>query len=151
MAQQFFTQMRANGKNQVVMGSDGTDDPSTFKGAGSYVSGFPVDSTTGASRRSRRRTTASRRSFGLPTYTVGHGQRHRDPDGVQGRPRQDDAGCGPQARGQGQAEQKVSLLGFPVEFLKSNHGKFQGPGDMGGSAAFGIYKITKQRQYKRVG
>src|SRR5581483_1663817 len=39
MAQQFFTQMRANGKNQVIMGSDGTDDPSTFKGAGSYVSG----------------------------------------------------------------------------------------------------------------
>src|SRR4029077_10252723 len=41
MAQQFFTQLRANGDKQIVMGSDGTDDPSTFKGAGRYGAGFP--------------------------------------------------------------------------------------------------------------
>ena len=69
MAQQFYTQLRANGDKQVVMGSDGTDDPSTFKGAGSYVSGFPVDTTSRARRRrSRSRTTAIRRcSASRPT------------------------------------------------------------------------------------
>ena len=46
---------------------------------------------------------------------------------------------------------KVSLLGFPVAFLNKNHGKFQGPGDMGGTAAFGIYKIQSNGSYKRVG
>ena len=61
MAQQFFSQLRANGDKQIVMGSDGTDDPSTFKGAGSYVSGFPVDTSSSGSSRSRRRTTAIRR------------------------------------------------------------------------------------------
>ncbi len=45
----------------------------------------------------------------------------------------------------------VSLLGFPVAFLKANHGKFQGPGDMGGASAFGIYKIPKNGTYQRVG
>jgi hypothetical protein len=44
-----------------------------------------------------------------------------------------------------------SLLGFPVVFLGKNHGKFPGPGDMGGSAAFGIYKIQKNGTYTRVG
>jgi hypothetical protein len=36
-------------------------------------------------------------------------------------------------------------------FLGKNHGKFQGPGDMGGTAAFGIYKIQPNGTYKRVG
>jgi hypothetical protein len=45
----------------------------------------------------------------------------------------------------------VSLLGFPVAFLKGNKGKFQGPGDMGGKAAFGIYKIQNNGTYTRVG
>ena len=45
----------------------------------------------------------------------------------------------------------VSMLGFPVAFLGKNHGKFQGPGDMGGTAAFGIYKIQKNGTYARVG
>jgi hypothetical protein len=44
-----------------------------------------------------------------------------------------------------------SLLGFPVQFLGKNHGKWQGAGDMGGTAAFGIYQIQANGSYKRVG
>jgi ABC-type branched-chain amino acid transport systems, periplasmic component len=69
MAQQFFTQLRANGKKQIVMGSDGTDDPSTFKGAGSYVSGFPVDTTSPALKAFQSAHGGDPETFGLPTYT----------------------------------------------------------------------------------
>ena len=43
------------------------------------------------------------------------------------------------------------LLGFGVSFLSKNVGKYQGPGDMGGKAGFGIYKIQSNGTYKRVG
>jgi hypothetical protein len=45
---------------------------------------------------------------------------------------------------------KQSLLGFPVQFLSRNKGKYQGPGDMGGTANFAIYQITSSGVYKRV-
>jgi ABC-type branched-subunit amino acid transport system substrate-binding protein len=151
MAQQFFTQLRANGKSQVVMGSDGTDDPSTFKGAGSYVSGFPVDTKSKALTAFKKSHNGDSETFGLPTYTsvmvnatalnmackAGHGKTTR------AAVRKDVAKV--------KLSKSVSLLGFPVAFLKKNHGKFQGPGDMGGSAAFGIYKILKNGSYSRVG
>ena len=151
MAQQFFTQMRANGKNQVVMGSDGTDDPSTFKGAGSYVSGFPVDFSSKALGTFKKAHGGDSEMFGLPTYTsvivnatalqmackAGHGKTTR------AAVRKDVAKV--------KLSKAASLLGFSVKFLKGNQGKFQGPGDMGGSAAFGIYKIQSNGSYKRVG
>ena len=150
MAQQFYTQMRANGKNQVIMGSDGTDDPSTFKGAGSYVSGFPYDPTSKAVKSFSKAHSGNPETFGLPTYTsvivnataiqaackAGHGKTTRN------------------AIRKKVAKVKLSsavgLLGFPVQFLNKNHGKFQGPGDMGGAAGFGIYKIQSNGSYKRV-
>jgi branched-chain amino acid transport system substrate-binding protein len=151
MAQQFFTQLHANGKKQIVMGSDGTDDPSTFKGAGSYVSGFPVDTSSPALAAFTKSHNGSPETFGLPTYTsvmvnaraiqaackAGHGKTTRA--AVRKRL--------PKI----QLSKTVSLLGFPVVFLGKNHGKFQGPGDMGGTAAFGIYKIQKNGVYLRVG
>ena len=151
MAQQFFTQMRANGKNQVIMGSDGTDDPSTFKGAGSYVSGFPADTKSGGFASFKKSHHGSPEMFGLPTYTsimvnataiqaackAGHGKTTRT--AVRKRV------------AKVKLSKKASLLGFPVTFLTKNHGKFQGPGDMGGKAAFGIYKIQPNGSYKRVG
>lgn len=151
MAQQFYTQLRANGKKQIVMGSDGTDDPSTFKGAGSYVSGFPVDFSAPAVSAFKKAHSGNPETFGLPTYTsvmvnaravqaackAGHGSttraavRKRLPKTLLSK--------------------SASLLGFPVVFLNKNHGKFQGPGDMGGAAAYGIYKIAKNGTYVRVG
>jgi ABC-type branched-subunit amino acid transport system substrate-binding protein len=150
MAQQFFTQLRANGDKQIVMGSDGTDDPSTFKGAGSYVSGFPYDPTAPAVASFTKAHSGNPETFGLPTYTsvivnatalqtackAGHGKTTR------AAVRKDVAKV--------KLSKAVSLLGFPVQFLKKNFGKFQGPGDMGGAAGFGIYQIQKNGSYKRV-
>ena len=45
---------------------------------------------------------------------------------------------------------KQSVLGFPVKFLNTNKGTFQGPGDMGGNADFAIYHITNNGTYVRV-
>jgi ABC-type branched-subunit amino acid transport system substrate-binding protein len=151
MAQQFFSQLRANGDKQIVMGSDGTDDPSTFKGAGSYVSGFPVDTSAPALKSFQKAHNGDPETFGLPTYTsvmvnanainnackAGHGKTTRT------AVRKDVAKV--------KLSKAVSLLGFPVQFLKKNFGKYQGPGDMGGTAAFGIYQIQKNGAYKRVG
>ena len=151
MAQQFFSQLRANGDKEIVMGSDGTDDPSTFKGAGSYVSGFPVDTSAPALAAFQKAHNGDPETFGLPTYTsvmvnatainaackAGHGKTTRN------AVRKDVAKV--------KLSKAASLLGFPVQFLKKNFGKYQGPGDMGGTAAFGIYQIQKNGSYKRVG
>jgi ABC-type branched-subunit amino acid transport system substrate-binding protein len=151
MAQQFFSQLRANGDKQIVMGSDGTDDPSTFKGAGSYVSGFPVDTSASALKSFQKAHNGDPETFGLPTYTsvmvnanainnackAGHGKTTR--------------AAVRKAVAKVKLSKSLSLLGFPVAFLKGNAGKFQGPGDMGGSAAFGIYSIQQNGTYKRVG
>jgi ABC-type branched-subunit amino acid transport system substrate-binding protein len=151
MAQQFFSQLRANGDKQLVMGSDGTDDPSTFKGAGSYVSGFPVDTSSSALKSFQKAHNGDPETFGLPTYTsvmvnatainnackAGHGKTTRT--AVR------------KAVAKVKLSKSVSLLGFPVQFLKGNAGKFQGPGDMGGKSSFGIYQIQKNGSYKRVG
>jgi ABC-type branched-subunit amino acid transport system substrate-binding protein len=151
MAQQFFSQLRANGDKQIVMGSDGTDDPSTFKGAGSYVSGFPVDTSSPALKAFQSSHHGDQETFGLPTYTsvmvnataiskackAGHGKTTR----ASVRKRIHTV----------KLSKAASLLGFPVLFLGKNHGKFQGPGDMGGTAAFGIYQIQQNGSYKRVG
>lgn len=151
MAQQFYTQMRANGKHQIIMGSDGTDDPSTFKGAGSYVSGFPVDTSNKLLKKFESAHHGDPETFGLPTYTsvtvnataikmacaAGHGKTTR--------------AAVRKMIPKVKLAQTLSLLGFPVQFLKTNAGKYQGPGDMGGTAAFGIYQIQKNGTYKRVG
>jgi ABC-type branched-subunit amino acid transport system substrate-binding protein len=151
MAQSFYTQLRANGNKQIVMGSDGTDDPSTFKGAGSYVSGFPADTTSGGFAAFKKAHNGNPEMFGLPTYTsvmvnataiqkackAGHGKTTRN--AVRKRV--------PKVK----LTKTVSLLGFPVVFLAKNHGKFQGPGDLGGTSAFGIFQIQKNGTYKRVG
>ena len=151
MAQQFFSQLRANGDKQIVMGSDGTDDPSTFKGAGSYVSGFPVDTSSSVLKSFQKAHNGDPETFGLPTYTsvmvnatainnackAGHGKTTR--------------AAVRKAVAKVKLSKSMSLLGFPVKFLTKNFGKYQGPGDMGGTAAFGIYQIQKNGAYKRVG
>ena len=74
------------------MGSDGTDDPSTFKGAGSYVSGFPVDTVVLGAEVVPEGAHGDPETFGLPTYTSVMVNATAINDGVQGRPWQDARG-----------------------------------------------------------
>lgn len=149
-AQTFASQLHANGKNAIVMGSDGIDAPGQFTTAGSYVSGFPVDANNAVYKSFTKAHKGQPEAFGLPTYTsiwanataikkackAGHGKTTR------------------KAVRKTLLKVKLSatqsLLGFPVQFLNKNKGVFQGPGDMGGSADFAIYKISKNGTYVRV-
>ena len=38
-----------------------------------------------------------------------------------------------------------------MKFLTKNKGAYQGPGDMGGSADFAIFKINNSGKYEHVG
>jgi branched-chain amino acid transport system substrate-binding protein len=149
-AQTFASQLHANGKNAIVMGSDGIDAPGQFTTSGSYVSGFPVDANNPVYKSFTKAHKGQPEAFGLPTYTsvwanataikmackAGHGKTTR------------------KAVRKTLLKVKLSatqsLLGFPVQFLNKNKGVFQGPGDMGGSADFAIYKINKNGTYVRV-
>jgi|SRR5579871_54443 len=150
-AENFYTQLHAAGKNITLFGSDGTDDPSTFKGKGSYVSAFPYDPTSSVVKSFTSHHKGNSETFGLPSYTSVW---------VNGTAIQ--AACKAHHNKITRAEvraaiQKVSLskaqslLGFSVKFLSTNKGNYQGPGDMGGTAGFGIYQIQSNGTYKRVG
>jgi branched-chain amino acid transport system substrate-binding protein len=149
-AQTFASQLHAQGKNAIVMGSDGIDAPGQFTTPGSYVSGFPVDATSPVYKSFTKAHKGQPEAFGLPTYTsiwanataiqmackAGHGKTTRK------AVRKDLLKV--------KLTAKQSLLGFPVQFLNKNKSTFQGPGDMGGTADFAIYKISKNGTYVRV-
>jgi branched-chain amino acid transport system substrate-binding protein len=149
-AQTFASQLHANGKNAIVMGSDGIDAPGQFTTKGSYVSGFPVDAANPVYKAFTKAHKGQPEAFGLPTYTsiwvnataikmackAGHGKTTRK------AVRKDLLKV--------KLTAKQSLLGFPVQFLNKNKGTFQGPGDMGGTADFAIYHITSNGTYVRV-
>jgi len=149
-AQTFASQLKANGKNAIVMGSDGIDAPGQFEARGAYVSGFPVDATSPIYKAFTKAHKNQPEAFGLPTYTsiwanataiqmackAGHGKTTRK------AVRKDLLKV--------KLTAKQSLLGFPVQFLNKNKSTFQGPGDMGGSADFAIYHITNNGTYVRV-
>ena len=150
-AQNFYTQLNNAGKHIPVFGSDGTDDPSQFKGNGSYVSGFPYSPTAPNVKAFATAHGGDPESFGIPTYTS-----------VLVNATAIKAECAAHNNSITRTEvrkeiQKVtltkgqSLLGFAVSFLNKNSGAFQGPGDMGGKAGFGIYQIQSNGSYKRVG
>ncbi len=150
-AENFYTQLHAAGKNITMFGSDGTDDPSTFKGKGSYVSAFPYDPSSSIVKSFTSHHGGNSETFGLPSYTSVW---------VNGTAIQ--AACKAHGNKVTRAQVRAaiphvvvqaaqSLLGFPVKFLNGNRGKFQGPGDMGGTAGFGIYQIQTNGSYKRVG
>jgi branched-chain amino acid transport system substrate-binding protein len=151
-AQAFQQQLRASGKQAVVMGSDGTDAPGTFQPNGhGYVSGFPVDFTSKTLKAFEKAHKNQPETFGIPSYTAtlvaataiqkackaGHGKTTR----IAVR----------KAVQKVKLSDKASLLGFPVQFLKGNKSTYQGAGDMGGKANFAVYKITSGGTYKRVG
>ncbi|HEY2741177.1 MAG TPA: branched-chain amino acid ABC transporter substrate-binding protein [Gaiellaceae bacterium] len=149
-AQTFSQQLKANGRNATVMGSDGIDAPGQFEAHGAYVSGFPVDATSSAYKAFTKAHKGQPETFGLPTYTsvwanataikmackAGHGKTTRQ------AVRKDLLKV--------KLTAKQSLLGFPVQFLNKNKSTFQGPGDMGGAADFAIYHITNKGDYVRV-
>jgi branched-chain amino acid transport system substrate-binding protein len=134
-----------------LFGSDGTDDPASFTGTGSLVSGFPVDFSSAKLSKFASLHGGNQELFGLPTYTAtlvnataikmacaaGHGHTTRTAVRKMIHKVQLTAG--------------QSLLGFPVKFLTTNQGNFKGPGDMGGAADFAIYKIQGNGTYKRIG
>jgi branched-chain amino acid transport system substrate-binding protein len=149
-AQTFASQLHANGKNAIVMGSDGIDAPGQFTTPGSYVSGFPVDATNPVYKAFTKAHKGQPEAFGLPTYTsiwanataikmackAGHGKTTR------------------KAVRKTLLKVKLtaaqSVLGFPVHFLSKNFSTFQGAGDMATPANFAIYKITKNGTYVRI-
>ena len=149
-AQTFANQLKANGKNAIVMGSDGIDAPGQFEAHGAYVSGFPVDANNAVYKSFTKAHKGQPEAFGLPTYTsvwanataikmackAGHGKTTRS--AVR------------KTLLKVKLSATQSLLGFPVQFLNKNKGTFQGPGDMGGSADFAIYHITNSGKYVRV-
>jgi ABC-type branched-subunit amino acid transport system substrate-binding protein len=149
-AQTFASQLKANGKNAIVMGSDGIDAPGQFEAHGAYVSGFPVDATNPVYKAFTKAHKGQPEAFGLPTYTsiwanataikmackAGHGKTTRK------AVRKDLLKV--------KLTAKQSVLGFPVRFLNKNKGTFQGPGDMGGLADYAIYHITNKGTYVRV-
>jgi branched-chain amino acid transport system substrate-binding protein len=148
-AQLFFAQLRAAGKSATVFGSDGTFAPGTFTGAGSYVSSFPVDYTSSLLKKFKAQHGGQDEAFGLPTYTAGL---------VNATAIMKACKNGTASRAEVRKNiakvkltKKASLLGFAVKFLSKNKGSQQGPGDMGGTADFGIYKIQGNGSYKRVG
>ena len=149
-AQTFASQLHANGKNAIVMGSDGIDAPGQFTTHGAYVSGFPVDASNPVYKAFTKAHKGQPEAFGLPTYTsiwanataikmackAGHGKTTRK--AVRKKLLKV------------KLTAKQSVLGFPVKFLNANKGTFQGPGDMGGSADFAIYHINNKGAYIRV-
>jgi branched-chain amino acid transport system substrate-binding protein len=149
-AQTFSQQLKAAGKNAIVMGSDGIDAPGQFEAHGAYVSGFPVDATNPVYKAFTKAHKGQPEAFGLPTYT----SVWVNATAIQMACK---AGRGHTTR---LAVRKnllkvnlpaqQSLLGFPVQFLNKNKSAFQGPGDMGGTADFAIYHITNSGKYVRV-
>ena len=152
-AQSFYQQLHTirPGTTTIVFGSDGTDDPASFTGVGSIVSGFPVDFSSGKLKTFANAHSGNQELFGLPSYTsvwvnataikmacaAGHG--HTSRNAVR------------KSIAKVQLTAAQGLLGFPVQFLTKNHGAFQGPGDMGGAADFAIYQIQGNGSYKRIG
>jgi ABC-type branched-subunit amino acid transport system substrate-binding protein len=152
-AQSFYQQYHTArpSTTTIQFGSDGTDDPSTFTGAGSLVSGFPVDLTSKSLKSFATAHSGNQELFGLPSYTsvwvnataiqmactAGHGTTTRT------AVRKDLYKVN--------LTSAQSLLGFPVKFLTKNAGAFQGNGDMGGTADFAVYQIQGNGSYKRLG
>jgi ABC-type branched-subunit amino acid transport system substrate-binding protein len=151
-AENFYSQLHAAkpGTKIILMGADGTNDPSTFKGGGSYLTAFPYSSTNPTVKAFANAHNHDVESFGLPSYTA----TLANATAIQ-------AACKAHKNSITRAQvraaiQKTSLtssqglLGFPIVFLHGNSGKFAGPGDLGGKAAYFVYKIQPNGTYKRV-
>jgi branched-chain amino acid transport system substrate-binding protein len=148
-AQLFGQQLRAAGKQARLFGSDGLFDPDSFKIPNSLVSFFPIDLRSPVIAAYRRGPGGGQSElFGLPSYVAA--------DVVA---RAIDKACANGNATRAEVRRHIartnipkrqSLLGFAVRFVQTVRAPL-GPGDMSRPADFGIYRISPNGSYQRVG
>jgi branched-chain amino acid transport system substrate-binding protein len=147
-AQTFGTQLRAAGRQAVLIGSDGLYDPDNFKIPGSYVSAFPVSIGHRTIRAYQQGLgNGSSDLFGLPSYMAA--------DVVA---RAIDRACRDNRATRAEVRRLVaqtniprnqSLLGFQIRYSNRVSLPF-GYGDMRTPADYILYRISAQGQYQKV-
>jgi branched-chain amino acid transport system substrate-binding protein len=139
-AQLFGQQLRTQGKQAALFGSDGLFDPSTFKITGAYVSFFPVARTSGLITGYRNSHGGDAQYFGAPTYAA-----------TQVVVNAVDRACknGTATRAEVRAQiartniaARTSVLGLPI--------RFDANGDIRGGR-FGIFRVAPSGAYVPVG
>ena len=148
-AQLFGQQLRSAGKNATLFGSDGLFDPDNFKIPGSLVSFFPINLRSKVIGAYRRGPGGGQSElFGLPSYVAA--------DVVV---RAVDKACANGSATRAEVRRFIartnipksqSLLGFAVRFVQNVRAPL-GPGDMQRPADFGIYRISPNGTYSRIG
>jgi branched-chain amino acid transport system substrate-binding protein len=148
-AQLFGQQLRAAGKQARLFGSDGLFDPDNFKIPNSLISFFPINLTSSVIAAYRRGPGGGQSElFGLPSYVAA--------DVVA---RAIDKACANGNATRAEVRRHIartnipkrqSLLGFAVRFVQRVRAPL-GPGDMERPADFGIYRISPNGSYQRVG
>ena len=147
-AQLFGQQLRAQGRNATMFGSDGIYDPDNFKIPGSYVSAFPVAFNNRIVVLYKRGPGKGKTElFGLPSYVA-----------VDVVARSLDKACANGSASRAEVRRFISqtnipkqqsLLGFRVKFVQRV--KFPlGPGDMATPADYLLYRINNQGVYVRL-
>jgi branched-chain amino acid transport system substrate-binding protein len=137
-AQQFGQQLRANGRNAVLFGSDGLFDPDNFRIVGSYVSFFPINLRSPLITAYRRTHGNKSDLFGAPAYeamnvvTRAITRACRDNRATRAEVRRIVRTTDIPLR--------TSVLGIRVRFTRN--------GDVVGN--FGIYRIAANGVYNRV-
>jgi ABC-type branched-subunit amino acid transport system substrate-binding protein len=138
-AQVFAQQMREQGKNKILLSSDGTFAPGTYNPPlTAYNSFFPVSTTDPLIRAFKRAHGGQPEYFGAPTYVAMQ---------VVARAVQKACANGTASRAEvrgliARTRIQKSLLGFPVHFTAN--GALASPGN------FGIFRVTNGN-YTRVG
>ena len=139
-AQLFGQQMREQGKNATLFGSDGLFDPSTFKISGSYLSFFPVARTSPLITAYKRSHGGDAQYFGAPTYAA-----TQVVAGAVTRACKDGKATRAEVRNQIKRTDiaaKNSVLGLRI--------RFNANGDLRGGK-FGIFRIAANGAYNPVG
>jgi branched-chain amino acid transport system substrate-binding protein len=140
-AQQFGQQLRANGKNAVLFGSDGLFDPDNFTIRGSYISFFPVNRASSVLTTYRRLHAGKSDLFGMPAYVAADivaravDKACRNNQATRAEVRRNIAATN--------IPRRQSLLGFQVRLTRN--------GDLRAPATFGIYRIGPSGGYNPVG
>jgi branched-chain amino acid transport system substrate-binding protein len=138
--QLFGQQLREQGKQATVFGSDGLFDPSSFKLTGSYLSFFPVARTSSLITAYRNAHGGDAEYFGAPTYAA-----------TQVVVNAIERACknGTATRGEVRAQikrtdipAKNSVLGLRIRFAAN--------GDIRGGR-FGIFRVASNGAYNPVG
>ena len=147
-AQTFAQQMLEQGKKAKVFGGDGTNSPTAFKVAGSYVSNFAPDISGIASNKAlidgwkKDNPSATLGSFGPPTYLAVE-------VALNAIKKACDAGKGKIAnrklviRNVKKINLKTSILGGPFRFSTKSNDPL--------NAKFYIFQIQSNGSYKLVG